>query len=36
MNDILKTKGKLKITRYDIVDDYVTHTLIARSIKPVQ
>ena len=36
MSDILKTIGKLKIMRDNIVDEYVTHTLIARNMKHVQ
>ena len=36
MSDIFKTKGKLKIMRDSIVDEYVTHTLTTRSIKSVQ
>ena len=27
MSDIMKTKGKLKIMRDSILDEYVTHTM---------
>ena len=35
-SDILKTKGKLNITKNNIVDDHVTHTLTTRNMKSVQ
>ena len=35
MSDILITKGKLKIMRDIIVDEYVAHTMTTRNIKPV-
>ena len=36
MSDILKTKGKLKIVRDDIIDEYVTHTMTSRMINSKQ
>ena len=36
MSDNLKTKGKLKIMRDNIVDEYVTHTTTTRNMKSVQ
>ena len=36
MTDILKTKGKLKIMRDNIVDEYVTNTMITKNIKSLQ
>ena len=36
MSDIFKTKGKLKIMRDSIVDEYVTHTMTTRNMKLVQ
>ena len=35
MSDILKTKGKSKIMRDNVVDEYVTQTMITRSMKSV-
>ena len=36
MSDILKTKGKLKIMRNNIVDECVTNTMTTRHMKSVQ
>ena len=36
MSGILKTKGKLKIMRDNIVDEYVTHTVNTRNRKSVK
>ena len=33
MSDILKPKGKSKIVRNNIVDEYVTHTLNTKNMK---
>ena len=33
---VLKTKGKLKIMRDNIVDEYVTHTIAPRNMESVQ
>ena len=33
---LMKTKGKLKIMRDFIVDEYATHTKVTRHKKPVQ
>ena len=34
--DILKTKGKLKFTRDNIVDEYVTYIMTTTNMKSVQ
>ena len=36
MSDILKTKGKLKIVRDYLVDEYVTHTMTTRNMESVK
>ena len=36
MNDNLKTLGKLKIMRDNIVDEYVPHNMTSRNMKSVQ
>ena len=36
MSDILKTKGKLKIIRDNIVDENATHTMTSKSKSSVQ
>ena len=35
-SDILKMKGKLKIIRDNIVDEYVTHSMTRRIINALQ